>query len=98
MPSFNFTQDDSETVDFNVGEPFTVSVKGDFGGGTLTVYHTINGTNYAWVGGEGSTFTAAGEVVLEHAGDTEKITVTLSGATSPDLDVSLINRAYGIEQ
>jgi len=98
MASFNFTADGSQPIRFNVGETFSVSVKGDFGGGTLTVYHTINGNNYPWSSGEGSTFTAAADIVLEHVGDSELITVTLAGATSPDLDVSLINRAYGIEQ
>jgi hypothetical protein len=95
MASHNLTSNGSVTAQAAIDDTFSVSVKGDFGGGTLTVYHSINGTNYAWQSGEGSTFTTAAEVILRNCGDSTTITATLTGATSPDLDLSISNNAYG---
>lgn len=95
MATFNFTDNGSETVQIEIDDTFSISVQGDFGSGTLTAYHKVNGTNYAWASGDGSALTSAGERVLRNCGDSKTITLTLSGATSPDLDVSVANNAYG---
>lgn len=95
MPSYTFDQDGSQTVQIEIDDEFSVGVGGDFGGGTLAVKYACKGSTYTFASGTTGSFTAAGERVFRNCGDTKTITITLSGSTSPDLDVSVANNAYG---
>jgi len=95
MASFNFSGNGTQTVSINIDDEFSVGVAGDFGSGTLTVSYYAQGTARVFQSGETGTFTAAGERVFRNCGDNTSILVTLAGSTSPDLDVSVANNAYG---
>jgi|14BtaG_2_1085337.scaffolds.fasta_scaffold112886_2 hypothetical protein len=93
MATYNLTADgDTEIGGINAKKEFAVFVAGDFGGGTLNVqFRQASGwVNYS--SGETGTFTAAGERVFFQGGDEDKINLSLSGATSPDLDVTVVEQ------
>ena len=90
MATINITSDGSTEVGgINAGKDFGVFVSGTFGGGTLEVQYRANSGWLTYQSGETGSFTEAGERVFFQGGDEEKINLVLSGATNPDLDITV---------
>lgn len=73
------------------GDKYTVHAVGTFGGGTLTIETSPDGTNYTSVGANG-VFTAAGQVdlsLMSDADDPLLIRATIASSTTPDVDIYL---------
>lgn len=82
MPKHTFSADASHTLDqADLGKKFAFAAAGTFGGGTLTLYMTVGGVDYVvW-----STTEAASTGI--EAGPQRVYKATLSGSTTPDLDI-----------
>jgi len=66
-----------------------IQVSGTWGSGTLTV--TLDGVDLL------TTYTGDVEQIFDTLGSQSKITLTLSGATSPELDINVIGTPHGRE-
>jgi len=74
------------------GNSFSLAVFGTFGGGTVTIEVSLDGTNYVVL----DSFTAAGfgtyTIFVDNG---SKIRATLAGATSPDITVLMSGAFMG---
>lgn len=71
---------------------FTVAISGTFGSGTVAVKYATDAaaTTFAtYASGETGTFTAAGEREFAICGAASTVQIVLSGATAPNLIVTL---------
>jgi hypothetical protein len=82
MTNNNLSANGSVTFPLPAGAEAGLVLGGDFGGGTVAVTYEIGGSDVEY---PDSGFTEAGGAVYLGCGAPLK--VTLSGATSPDLDI-----------
>ena len=85
------------TFGWEPGTRGVIEVSGTFGSGTLTLYRWIGSGNVAsgngaWVAFSGAALSAAGGT--EFVTSAERISVGLSGSTSPDLDYIILPIRY----
>jgi hypothetical protein len=87
LVTYSFTSDESN--DFKSFKqpgrgPIRITISGNFGGGTLSIAGSVDGTTYATF--PDGAYTSATSLNIEWQGD---IRFTLAGSTSPDLKVSI---------
>lgn len=82
--SYNLTADGSTNSSKLLCLKNTVTIDGDFGGGTATIEHSPNGSNWLDL----LAVTTDTTVIVEACGF---IRVTLASSTSPDLDIYIDN-------
>lgn len=86
MANGNFTADGSSDWFELTYEQATITLDGDFGGGTVAVEKQVNGNTYPIKEGASPiTYASAYDTVL-NIGSSMKIRFTLTGATAPNID------------
>lgn len=94
LPTGTLLADGSIEITFNEGERGTCSFSGDFGSGTITVFYLIGDTYVSFRDSSGSVISYTDDNGFEFINPSEgsdgngldAIRITLSGATSPDID------------
>ena len=83
---FNFTANGSDTLKVSTPE-LHFSIFGNFGGGTLQVASSSNGTDFVDI--DNASFSSAGLINLDVAKNVT-LKFTLTGATNPNLNIKIL--------
>lgn len=86
VASGSLSADGNTDISWTRGNRGTLSFSGDFGGGTITVLYLVGDTYVNFVDSSGADISFTDDEGFEFVTWSNSIRITLSGATSPDID------------